>query len=333
MPRDGRDARLDAPGARPHHAGQTTSGATALEMHQVRYFLALARTLNFTRAAEDCNVTQPSLTRAIRLLEHELGGELVRRERGLTHLTELGERMLPLLTQCHESAVSARAVAAALRSRKVAGLRLVLSHGVDAAPFAPHLAELMRAMGGLALRMLRADPAGTAEALRDGTADLALCPPEAMGWERFESWHLFREPLSLVVPRGHAFADRASVEVAALATERLLVRRHCPTTAVAEAVLAGLGTAPAATVEVWGDLDHAALLAAQAGVGLLPTSTSLPAGCVRVAVEGLALARDICVWAAQGRQRGPAAAMLLTQLRAADWSRYEAGAPYAASKA
>ncbi|MGB6791893.1 MAG: LysR family transcriptional regulator, partial [Pseudolabrys sp.] len=40
-----------------------------MEMHQVRYFLAVARTLNFTRAAEECHVAQPSLTRAIKLLE------------------------------------------------------------------------------------------------------------------------------------------------------------------------------------------------------------------------------------------------------------------------
>ena len=52
-----------------------------MEMHQVRYFLAVARTLNFTRAAEECNVAQPSLTRAIRQLEEELGGDLFRRDR------------------------------------------------------------------------------------------------------------------------------------------------------------------------------------------------------------------------------------------------------------
>ena len=68
-----------------------------MEMHQVRYFLAVGRALNFTRAAEECNVAQPSLTRAIRQLEDELGGELFRRERNLTHLSELGHRMLPLM--------------------------------------------------------------------------------------------------------------------------------------------------------------------------------------------------------------------------------------------
>jgi DNA-binding transcriptional LysR family regulator len=51
-----------------------------MEMHQVRYFLSVARALNFTRAAEECGVAQPSLSRAIKELEGELGGELFRRE-------------------------------------------------------------------------------------------------------------------------------------------------------------------------------------------------------------------------------------------------------------
>ena len=75
-----------------------------MEMHQIRYFLAAARTLNFTRAAEECNVAQPSLTRAIQQLEEELGGDLFRRERKLSHLTDLGQRMLPLMQQCYDMA-------------------------------------------------------------------------------------------------------------------------------------------------------------------------------------------------------------------------------------
>jgi LysR family transcriptional regulator, hydrogen peroxide-inducible genes activator len=47
-----------------------------MELHQVRYFLALCDTLNFSRAAETCDVSQPSLTRAIQTLEAELGGPL-----------------------------------------------------------------------------------------------------------------------------------------------------------------------------------------------------------------------------------------------------------------
>src|SRR3569833_1550016 len=71
----------------------------AMEVHEIRYFLAVCRTLNFTRAAEQCNVTQPALTRAIQKLEDELGGLLFSRERGNTHLTELGRLMQPHLEE------------------------------------------------------------------------------------------------------------------------------------------------------------------------------------------------------------------------------------------
>ena len=73
--------------------------AIGMEFHQVRYFLALCTTLNFTRAAEACNVTQPALTRAIQRLEEEFGGPLFQRERSLTQLTELGRLMRPLMEQ------------------------------------------------------------------------------------------------------------------------------------------------------------------------------------------------------------------------------------------
>jgi LysR family hydrogen peroxide-inducible transcriptional activator len=65
-----------------------------MEMHQVRYFLAIADELNFTRAAERCKASQPSLTRAIKKLEEEFGGRLFHREHVKTHLSELGRIVL-----------------------------------------------------------------------------------------------------------------------------------------------------------------------------------------------------------------------------------------------
>ncbi len=70
-----------------------------MDLTHIGYFLALARTLNFTRAAETCNVTQPALTKSIQRLEEKLGGPLLLRERSLTQLTPLGQAMLPLLDQ------------------------------------------------------------------------------------------------------------------------------------------------------------------------------------------------------------------------------------------
>ena len=89
-----------------------------MELFQVRYYLALAKTLNFTRAAEACNVTQPALTRAIQRLEEELGGPLLYRERSLTQLTELGRVMLPHLEAAYLAAQTATAQAAAFKRRE-----------------------------------------------------------------------------------------------------------------------------------------------------------------------------------------------------------------------
>jgi len=70
-----------------------------MELHQVRYFLAVAEELNFSRAAEKCNVSQPALSRAVILLEEEFGGPLFHRERRLTNLSPLGRMVKPYLEQ------------------------------------------------------------------------------------------------------------------------------------------------------------------------------------------------------------------------------------------
>src|SRR4029450_6087470 len=85
-----------------------TLSSISMQIYQVRYFLALARTLNFTRAAEQCNVTQPALTKAIQKLEQELGGTLIHRERHLTQLTELGKMILPTLEKILAAAEAVR---------------------------------------------------------------------------------------------------------------------------------------------------------------------------------------------------------------------------------
>ena len=79
-----------------------------MEMHQVRYFLAVAQELNFSRAAESCNVSQPSLSRAIQQLEGELGGRPFHRERQFTHLTDLGQMVRPHLELVYNAAVKAK---------------------------------------------------------------------------------------------------------------------------------------------------------------------------------------------------------------------------------
>ncbi|MGC1347251.1 MAG: LysR family transcriptional regulator, partial [Methyloceanibacter sp.] len=162
-----------------------------MEMHQVRYFLAVARTLNFTRAAEECHVAQPSLTRAIRQLEGELGGDLFRRERPQSQLTELGQRMLPLLKQCYDSAVSARSLASAIKSGEVGSLRLALSQTIDPSLVMPHVVELGKLFKGLELKLYRGNSEEVLAYLKRGDAELGLGAGLGEEWERLDSWPLF----------------------------------------------------------------------------------------------------------------------------------------------
>jgi len=142
-------------------------------MHQIRYFLAVSETLNLTKAADRCNVAQPSLTRAIKTLEIELGGELLRRERALSHLTELGQRMLPMLRQCYETALAAKMVAASIRKGEAVPLSVAVSQTVALGPFTLKLRELSWAFPGMQLKLHRGSGSEVGEYLKLGTAELA----------------------------------------------------------------------------------------------------------------------------------------------------------------
>jgi LysR family hydrogen peroxide-inducible transcriptional activator len=70
-----------------------------VELQQIRYFLALAEELNFRRAARRCNVSQPSVTNAIKALERELGAPLFRRQKPRIALSEFGHAVRPHLAR------------------------------------------------------------------------------------------------------------------------------------------------------------------------------------------------------------------------------------------
>jgi DNA-binding transcriptional LysR family regulator len=79
-----------------------------MEMQHIRYFLALCDERNFTRAAKRCGVAQPSLTRAIKRLEKELGGTLFERSRKTTEMTALGRAIRPHFIEIERAAANAK---------------------------------------------------------------------------------------------------------------------------------------------------------------------------------------------------------------------------------
>jgi DNA-binding transcriptional LysR family regulator len=297
-----------------------------MEMHQVRYFLAVARALNFTRAAEECHVAQPSLTRAIKQLEHEFGGELFRRERNLTHLSDLGNRMLPLMQQCYDSALSAKTLATSIKTGAVAPLSIALATAVQIGLVVPFLTELVRVFPGLELRFQRGTGTEVAELLKKGEADVAIAGVLDETWDRLDAWPLFTEPYQLAVGKDHAFATRRSVGAAELSEQRMLSRTYCEHREEINEFLKGYDCATSPSHKVASEHDLIALLEANLGVSIAPLSTAPAVSVMFVPITGLEIGRTVHVFGVAGRQRSTAANTLIKMLRAADWTAYESGA-------
>lgn len=199
-----------------------------MEMHQVRYFLAVAETLNFTRAAERCNVTQPALTRAIKNLEDEFGGPLFHRERANTHLTELGRTMLPHMTE-----VLAQSEAAKTRAKQFAKLdRTPLSVGIMCTLGPQKLMGFMRAFrdanSGVDIALRDAKGQLLQEMLAAGELDVAIYGlPEGVDAERFHAIKLFDERFMIGFPEGHRFEGKRKIALKDMQGERYLSRSNC----------------------------------------------------------------------------------------------------------
>ncbi len=290
-----------------------------MEMHQVRYFLAVARTSNFTRAADQCNVTQPSLTRAIKQLEAELGGDLFRRERPAAQLTELGQRMHPLLKQCYEAAVGARSLASSFRSGEIGALRIALTHSVDLSLFIPHLAQLKRQFNRLEFRFLRGNSQQVGEYLKKGEAELGIAAELDPSWERLDAWPLFTESFRLVISKGHRLAGRDNVSIEDLRAEQLLSRNYCEHSDRLKISLRERGIEVDRSHEICSERDLIELVEADVGVAVVPDTSSLPETLTRASVSGLDARRTVHLYGVAGRERTAVASAVLRMLRGADW--------------
>jgi DNA-binding transcriptional LysR family regulator len=289
-----------------------------MEMHQVRYFLAVAQLLNFTRAAEQCNVTQPSLTRAIKQLEAELGGDLFRRERP-TQMTELGQRMHPLLKQCYEAAVGARSLASSFKSGETGALRIALTHSVDISLLIPFLNEIKRQFNRLEFKFLRGNKSEVGEMLKKGEAELGIAAELDGDWGRLDSWPLFTEDFQLVVNKDHRLAGRDRIDIDDLRAEQLLSRNYCEHAEQLGESFRERGLDVDRSHEVSSERDLIELLEANIGIAVIPDTSSIPETLKRTAVEGLDARRTVHLYGVAGRERTAVGSAVMRMLRGAEW--------------
>jgi DNA-binding transcriptional LysR family regulator len=291
-----------------------------MELFQVRYYLAVCRTKNFTRAAEECNVSQPALSRAIQQLEAELGGELFRRERSLTHMTDFGQAVHPALAQCFEASLSVKAIAQSFLKQGHAPLNLALSRSIEMEMLSPVLGEIATAFPRIEIKIFRGPPHEIEERMKNGESEIAVAGTLGTDWDRFNARKLFDERYGVLLNRNHALSRRNSFELCDLAKERLLCRPHCWMARSIEGKLKELGTGQVAKHEIHQIEDVPHLVRANFGVGAWPASRRVPDDLVLGHVQDIDLSRPIHVYSVAGRKQSSAAAALVNLLRAKDWS-------------
>jgi DNA-binding transcriptional LysR family regulator len=290
-----------------------------MEMQQIRYFLALASSLNFTRAAEECNVSQPALTRAIQALEGELGGPLIRREGRLSHLTDLGQRMQPLMQRCYDSALTAKSIARAVTKNEVAPLTLGVSQSVNIEIFMAPIAELFRTFSGAQLKIAHGAGADMLKRLKEGGIELAIAGPLEEAWERLDRWALFTEGFELAMSMSHQLAKDNDIDHTKLESASLLAQSGCESRPLIEAWFEERGAAFVASHEVDSHHDTNAVLAASQSIAIMPMSAPHSPALRRARLSGLSVNRTVFVYAVSGRQRSPAASAFLNLIRSADY--------------
>jgi len=200
-----------------------------MEMHQAKYFIAVCQTLNFTQAARQCGITQPALTRAIQRLEHELGGQLFRRERGRTHVTSLGRIVRPHFERLFESCAAIRTESRAFLSLKKADATLGIMFTIGTGPLVGFLTDFRAAHPGITITLREGMPAALMELLLNGEIDVGVLAPRGPLDRRLNARFLYREHLSIAFPSSHRFADQHAVSVGDLEGENYLALMNCET--------------------------------------------------------------------------------------------------------
>jgi len=291
-----------------------------MEMHQVRYFLAVAETLNFTRAAERCHVSQPALTRAIQQLEEELGGLLLRRERKLTHLTDFGRLIEPHLRQLKADAEAAKSTAKHFLSLQTAEIRLGVMCTIGPARFIGFLARFHEANPGCEITLVEGVPARLSELLLQGELDMGVMAQPEPFRERLEVLPLYRERFCIAFPTGHRLEQQNRVRIADVAGETYLRRINCEyRDHLAERLHEkGLGVRLGfqSEREDWIQM----MVAAGFGVCFLPEFSPTIPGVRLQPVSEPEVVREVSLVSMAGRRFSPAVLTFIRAIRAHDWS-------------
>ncbi|NKB43287.1 MAG: LysR family transcriptional regulator [Alphaproteobacteria bacterium] len=198
-----------------------------MDFNQVKYFLALAETLNFTRAAEQCNVSQPALTQGIKRLEDELGGPLITRDGRYTQLTVLGHSLHSHFEQINRTRHLVSKTAKEVVSGEVAELNIGIMCTIGP-----------RVLGGLFNVFQKQHPMTSVifhdvipevipNLLLTGALDGVFCSRRGPAHPEIRYHELFEETVGVAFAEDHPYTAKKSVSLSEIGTQPYIDRLHC----------------------------------------------------------------------------------------------------------
>ncbi|MFK8019139.1 MAG: LysR family transcriptional regulator [Pseudomonadales bacterium] len=198
-----------------------------MEMNQIRYFLAVCEHQNFTHAARSSNVSQPSLTAAIKKLEAELEGTLFLRDRAGCRLTALGRLIQPRLESILQQAQEAKADAV----RHVRLDRVPISVGVGETIGPVKITEAIeryrQRLPEADIELISDNQRALLKSLREGLLDLVITPNGEVSNDLYRKDHLYQESYKVVVAENHPLSKHKALTLGQLANTMMLDRPNC----------------------------------------------------------------------------------------------------------
>ena len=195
-----------------------------MELRHIRYFLAIAKEGNFTRAAAGLGIGQPPLSLQIKDLEQEVGALLFRRVAHGAELTPAGQAFLAVVSGMPD--LAARGVRHAQRAARgeIGVLRVGFTASSAFNAVVPGtLRAFRRAYPGVELTLEEANTTRLTAGLDDGTLDIAFLRPEGASGTDLQLRLISEEPMLLAMPAGHTLVGEDEVDLAKLAQDPFIL--------------------------------------------------------------------------------------------------------------
>jgi DNA-binding transcriptional LysR family regulator len=315
-----------------HKSGGLTGAARhcyrpRMELQQIRYFLAVHRHGSFSRAADECEVSQPALTIAVRKLEGEVGGELFHREGKRLVLTPLGRLIEPALEQAVSGAQSARHLAENFKLLKQAPLRLGLQQTIGPARIASFLSTFHRRQPGVEITVEDGSFPDLLARLDHGEIDFALLSGACALPDAYRCETLYAEPYVVVLPVGHPLGRLQTIRLADVNGEAYVDRLSCEMREAVMALSRNRGVSLYATFRSEREDWVEAMVLAGLGFAFMPQYSIRSRELQQRPLVDPDVRRDVIAVDVRGRARSPAAKLFLEDLKAHRWDDATPAAP------